>query len=365
MKVDTTMILTNEHLCNTQEIGRYAKKLEDIGFAAAFTFEGQHEPFLPLALAAQGTQEMELGTGIAVAFARNPMNLANLGYDLQLMTQGRFILGLGTQIQAHIEKRFSMQWSKPAARMKEMIQAIRAIWLTWETNEKLRFEGEFYRHTLMTPTFNPGPNPYGLPKIVAAGVGAVMTEAVSEVADGFTIHPFNTAKSLRELTLPAIQRGLAKNTFASHSLENHALGNNGAATHTTTSAATRHFEISCNVIIGSGKNEKELAVARDIVKKQIAFYGSTPAYRPVLECHGWGELQTELNRLSKLGKWDDMSNLASDEILDAIAIVGPRDEIAPRIHQKLRGVADRVNLVARYTTDENDWYDIVSQLKSI
>jgi len=177
-----------------------------------------------------------------VAFARNPMNLANLGYDLQLMTQGRFILGLGTQIQAHIEKRFSMQWSKPAARMKEMIAAIRAIWHTWETNDKLRFEGEFYRHTLMTPTFNPGPNPYGLPKIVAAGVGAVMTEAVSEVADGFTIHPFNTAKSLRELTLPAIQRGLAKNIFV----------NNNAASGT----AKRHFEISCNVIIGSEKTKR-------------------------------------------------------------------------------------------------------------
>src|SRR5690606_8395592 len=172
-----------------------------------------------------------------------PMNLANLAYDLQLMSQGRFVLGLGTQIQAHIEKRFSMPWSKPAARMKEMIQAIRAIWHCWETNEKLRFEGEFYRHTLMTPTFNPGPNPFGVPKIVAAGVGAVMTEAVSEVADGFTIHPFNTAKSLRELTLPAIRRGLAKNTTKKNGM----------------------FEISCNVIIGSGKDEKSLASARDIV----------------------------------------------------------------------------------------------------
>lgn len=341
MKVDTTMILTNEHLRNTQETGNYAKKLETIGFDGAFTFEGQHEPFLPLALAAQSTRSMEIGTGIAVAFARNPMNLANLGYDLQLMTRGRFILGLGTQIQPHIEKRFCMPWSKPAARMKEMIHAIRAIWHTWETNDKLRFEGEFYRHTLMTPTFNPGPNPFGNPKIYAAGVGPVMTEAVCEVADGFTIHPFNTAKSLRELTMPAVNKGLAKNTFTDKN----------------------KFEVSCNVIIGSGKNEQELAFARDMVKKQIAFYGSTPAYRPVLECHGWGDMQTELNRLSKLGLWDDMSNLISDEMMDAIAIVGPRDEIAPRIHQKLDGIAHRVNLVARYTTDENDWQDIVSQIK--
>jgi len=346
MKVDTTMILTNEHLRNPQEIGHYAKKLESLGFGGAYTFEGQHEPFLPLAIAAQSTTTMEIGTGIAVALARNPMNLANLGYDLQLMSQGRFVLGLGTQIQAHIEKRFCMPWSKPASRMKEMIQAIRAIWRTWETNEKLRFEGEFYRHTLMTPTFNPGPNPFGNPKIVAAGVGPVMTEAVCEVADGFTIHPFNTAKSLRELTLPAIKKGLAKNIFVDKK------------------SIKKTFEVSCNVIIGSGKTAEELAFARDIVKKQIAFYGSTPAYRPVLECHGWGELQTELNRLSKLGLWDDMANLISDDILEAIAIVGPRDEIAPRIHQKLDGVADRVNLVARYTTDENDWQDIVSQIRN-
>lgn len=341
MNVDTTMILTNEHLRQPAEIARYAQKLEAIGFGAAFTFEGQHEPFLPLAIAAQATTRMELGTGIAVAFARNPMNLANLGYDLQLMSQGRFVLGLGTQIQAHIEKRFSMPWSKPAARMKEMIQAIRAIWQCWETGERLRFEGEFYRHTLMTPTFIPGPNPFGLPKIVAAGVGPVMTEAVCEVADGFTIHPFNTAKSLRELTLPSIQKGLQKNTVS-----------------------RKPFEISCNVIIGSGNTEEKLAFAKDIVKKQIAFYGSTPAYRPVLECHGWGELQTELNRLSKLGQWDTMTGLISDDILNAIAIVGPRDEIAPRILEKLSGVAQRVNLVARYTTDEQDWQDIVSQLRA-
>ena len=339
MKVDTTMILTNEHLRNPREIAAYAQKLEGIGFGAAFTFEGQHDPFLPLAVAAEATTRMQLGTGVAIAFARNPMILANIGYDLNLMTQGRFILGLGTQIQPHIEKRFSMPWSKPASRMKEMIAAIHSIWQSWETGEKLHFEGEFYRHTLMTPTFNPGPHPFGLPKIVAAGVGPAMTEAVCEVADGFTIHPFNTAKSLRELTLPAIQRGLARNTRLRHP-----------------------FEISCNVIIGSGDTAEKMAFAKDVVKKLIAFYGSTPAYKPVLDCHGWGELQPELNRLSKLGQWDAMANLITDDILNAIAIVGPRDEIAPRIRAKLEGVAHRVNLVARYTTDEADWVDIVSQL---
>lgn len=340
MKADVTMIIDNEHLQNPQQIARHAMDMERAGYAGLFAFEGQHDPFLPLAIAAQATQRIEIGTGIAVAFARNPMNLANLAYDLQLMSRGRFVLGLGTQIQPHIEKRFSMIWSKPAARMKEMILAIRAIWHAWQTGEKLQFEGEFYRHTLMTPTFSPGPNPYGAPRIVAAGVGPLMTESVCEVADGFTVHPFNTAVSLREFTLPSVNRGVARNTLL-----------------------REKFSLSCNVIIATGRNEKELSIAREKVRKQIAFYGSTPAYRPVLECHGWDEVQTELNRLSKQGEWDAMSGVVSDEMLDAIAIVAPREEIAPRILEKYGGIADRINLVARYTNAGDDWQDVVAALQ--
>lgn len=339
MHVDTTMIVTNAQLSEGGGIGHHARKLETLGYSAAFTFEGQHDPFLPLALAAQTTSTMRLGTGIAVALARNPMTLANLAYDLQLISQGRFILGLGSQIQAHIEKRFSMPWSQPAARMRELILAIRAIWDNWQNGGKLHFDGEFYRHTLMTSAFNPGPNPYGCAKIIAAGVGSKMTEAVCEVADGFTIHPFNTARSLREITRPAIMAGLRKNPL-DHD----------------------QFEISCNVIIASGSDERELAQARASVKAQIAFYGSTPAYRPILECEGWGDLQTELNRLSKESRWDDMAGLIDDNILDAFAVVAPRDEIASRVRAKLAGVADRVNLVSRYTNNDQDWADIVQQL---
>jgi probable F420-dependent oxidoreductase len=341
MKVDTTMIISNTHLQDPQQIANHAKHMEEAGYAGAFAFEGQHDPFLPLAIAAQATRKIDIGTGIAVAFARNPMNLANLAYDLQLMSQGRFVLGLGTQIQPHIEKRFSMVWSKPAARMKEMIQGIRAIWHAWETGEKLDFEGEFYRHTLMTPTFSPGPNPFGTPKIFAAGVGPLMTESVCEVADGFTVHPFNTALSLREFTMPAVNKGIAKNCLP-----------------------REQFSVSCNVIIATGANEEELAAARERVRKQIAFYGSTPAYRPVLECHGWGEVQTELNRLSKLGEWDAMSDVVSDAMLDAIAIVAPRESIAPRIREKYGGIADRINLVARYTNADDDWRDVVAALQA-
>ncbi len=336
MKVDNTMILENP-----LDAGAVAAALEEIGYDTAYSFEGQHDPFLPLAIAAQTTNKITLGTGIAVAFARNPMNLANLGYDLQLITKGRFILGLGTQIQPHIEKRFGAVWSKPAARMREMILAIRHIWQAWESDGKLNFEGEFYRHTLMTPTFNPGPNPHGLPKIFAAGVGPLMTEAMGEVADGFFIHPFNTEKSLRQLTLPALQKGFDK---AGKSRDD--------------------FEISCSVIVGTGNTEEQMAEAILKVRKQIAFYGSTPAYRPILECHGWGELHKELNRLSKLSQWDDMANLIDDEVLNAIAIICPRELMAERITQRLGGLVDRVNLVARYTGDESNWRDVVRDLKA-
>jgi len=337
MKVDTTMVLENP-----AEGGALASVLEESGYSGAFSFEGQHDPFLPLALASQSTTSIELGTGIAVAFARNPMNLANMAYDLHLMSKGRFVLGLGTQIQAHIEKRFSMPWSKPAARMKELITAIKTILDCWQTGERLNFDGQFYRHTLMTPTFSPGPNPYGVPKIFAAGVGPKMTQSVCEVADGFTIHPFNTEKSLKEITLPAIEAGMSLNP-----------------------KSRSEFEISCNVIIGTGENDEELAINREKIRKQIAFYGSTPAYRPILECHGWGEVQSELNTLSKQGKWDDMTNLISDDILSAIAVVAPREELAERIFKKVGSVADRVNLVARYTPDKNNWKDVVAALSKL
>jgi probable F420-dependent oxidoreductase len=339
MKVDTSMVLTDPATA-----GEYAQRLEQRGYQAAFSFEGQHDPFLPLVLASQTTSSIQLGTGIAVGFARNPMNLAYLGNDLQLMTKGRFVMGLGTQIQAHVEKRFSMPWSKPASRMKEMISAIRAIWQSWETGERLRFEGEFYRHTLMNPAFNPGPNPYGTARIVAAGVGPKMTTAVSEVADGFTIHPFNTRESLKQITLPAIAEGLKKNEYR------------------------QGFEVSCSTIIASGDNEQVLSDARNKVRHQIAFYGSTPAYKPILDCHGWGDMQPQLNQLSKEGKWEEMAQAITDEMVDAIAIVAPREEIAPRIREKLADIeglpdVDRVNLIARYTTDDRDWEDIVRELQ--
>ncbi len=336
MKIDTTMVLDNP-----ADAAMLARELEAIGYDGIYSFEGQHDPFLPLAIASQTTSTVQLGTGIAVAFARNPMSLAYLANDMQLLSKGRFILGLGTQIQAHIEKRYSSTWGQPAARLRDMVLAIRAIFDAWQTGERLRYEGEFYKHTLMTPAFSPGPNPYGVPPVYCGGFGPKMTEAVGEVADGFIAHPFHTPQSIQQLTMPALQSGFAK---AGKSREN--------------------FTVAVNLIVGSGDDAQSLQEAREKIRKQIAFYGSTPAYRPVLEVHGMGELQTQLNILSKDGHWDAMTALVPDELLDAVAVVCPRNEMAARIRARCDGVFDRVNLVARYTQDTTGWADVVRELKN-
>jgi probable F420-dependent oxidoreductase len=335
LKIDGAILVTNPG-----DAGPAARQLEEIGFDGGFTLEGPHDPFLPLAVAAEHTERLELATAIAVAFARNPMTLAYLGYDLQLHSRGRFILGLGSQIRPHIEKRFSSPWSRPAARMRELVLAIRAIWGAWQEGEKLDFRGEFYTHTLMTPLFNPGPNPHGLPRIFVAGVGPKMTEVVGEVGDGFFVHPFHTPEFVRSVSLPALERGLA-----------------------SAGRAREAFEISCQVIVAAGSTEEELERAKTTARAQIAFYGSTPAYRPVLECHGRGELQTELNRLSKRGAWLEMAGLIDDELLEKIVVVGSPDNIAPKLRARCEKFADRVSLFAPYTADPGNWARVVRELK--
>lgn len=297
-----------------------AAALEIDGYDAGWTFETSHDPFLPVLLAAEHTSRLELGTNIAVAFARNPMNVANLGWDLQEYSQGRFILGLGTQIQPHIEKRFSMPWSHPARRMREFVAALHAIWSAWKDGTKLRFEGEFYTHKIMTPMFTPEPTPYPVPRIFLAAVGEAMTELCGEVADGHLGHPMVSRRYLTEVTMPVLLRGLQR------------------------SGRDRgDFQVAAEVMIATGANDDELATAIAATRKQIAFYGSTPAYRKVLDLHGWGDLQTELNRLSKEGEWDAMASLIDDEMLGAFAVVGPVDEIGSALRGRCEGVVDRVH----------------------
>ncbi len=304
-----------------KQAAEQAREAESAGYDGVWTAETAHDPFFPLLLAAGSTERVELGTSIAVAFARNPMLLANVGYDLQAYSGGRFILGLGSQIQPHITKRFSMPWSHPAPRMRELILAIRAIWDCWNNGTKLDFRGDFYTHTLMTPFFNPGPNPHGNPKIFLAGVGEKMTEVAGEVADGFICHGFTTEAYLRDVTLPALQRGLDK---AGKSMDD--------------------FQVIGPSFVVTGASEEEMQQAAKGTRQQIAFYGSTPAYRPVLELHGWGELGDELNLLSRsraADRWSVMGDLVDDEVLETFAVVAEPSAVPARLAERGAGVVTR------------------------
>jgi probable F420-dependent oxidoreductase len=300
-------------------VARAASKLERRGYDCCWTAEINHDPFLPLVLAAEHTTHIELGTSIAVAFARNPMTVANIGWDLQAYSDGRFILGLGSQVQPHIEKRFSMPWSQPARRMREFVLALHAIWDCWRDGTKLSFDGDFYTHRLMTPMFVPESHPYGSPKIVIAAVGELMTEVCGEVADGLIAHAFTTKRYFDEVTIPALQRGMAKS-----------------------GRSRADFQVMAPVFVVTGSVEAEIAKAAAATRKQIAFYASTPAYRKVLELHGWGDLQTELHRLSLEGQWDAMATLIDDEILSTFAVVAPVDELAAALRERCDGIIDRV-----------------------
>jgi probable F420-dependent oxidoreductase len=318
-------------------IAEAARAAEDNGYDGVWSAETSHDPFLPIAIGAAATEKLEFGTGIAVAFARNPMNLAVVANDLQHLTKGRFMLGLGSQIKAHITKRFSMPWSHPAPRMRELILAIRAIWATWETGEKLAFRGEFYTHTLMTPFFVPEKHPYGNPKILLAAVGELMTEVAGEVGDGLLVHGFSTERYIREVTLPALERGAAK------------------------AGKTRaDLTVSYPGFLVTGATEADVAAASQAVRQQIAFYGSTPAYRPVLELHGWGDLQTELNTLSKRGEWVKMGELIDDEVLEAFAVVCPIDEVADQVKARVGDIVDRFSFYTPYKMNPDEWKGILA-----
>jgi len=294
-----------------------AREIEARGDDGLYSVEVNCDPFLPLAIAAEHTERIELMTSIAVAFARNPMAMAQVGHDLNAQSGGRMILGLGSQIRPHITNRFSMPWSKPAARMREFVSAMRAIWSAWYEGERLDFRGEFYRHTLMTPMFVPPVLEYGPPRVMVAAVGPLMTRAAAEVADGVVAHGFTTRRYFEEVTLPAVDEGLAK---AGRSREG--------------------FEMTAPAFVVSGVDEESLDSAKRGMRQQIAFYGSTPAYRPVLELHGWGEVGDELNRMSKRGQWVEMGDRISDEMLETFAIVGLADEIASKMKERWGGLLD-------------------------
>jgi probable F420-dependent oxidoreductase len=322
-------------LGSLREAAAEARRLEEAGYDGIWAAETSHDPFLTMTLAAAATERADVGTGIAVAFARNPMSLATVGHDLQGLSEGRFILGLGSQVQAHIDRRFSMPWSKPAQRMREMVLAIRAIWSCWNDGVPLSFEGEFYRHTLMPPFFNPGPNPFGPPRVFLAGVGPRMIEVAGEVADGFLCHGFTTASYLAATVLPALERGLDRS-----------------------GRPRRAIEITAPGFVVTGRDEAELARSAAGVRRQLAFYGSTPAYRPVLEHHGWGDLQTELHQMARQGRWNEMGDVIEPELLEAFAVIGPPDAIAGLVAERYGDAVDRMNVYSPFEADDELWAQV-------
>lgn len=314
-------------------------RAEAAGLDGVWTAETSRDPFLPLLLAADRSPALTLGTAVAVAFARNPMTVASVANDLQSFSSGRFILGLGSQVKPHIERRFSMPWSEPAARMREFVLALRAIWTTWSDGTRLSFRGEFYRHTLMTPMFTPGRNPWGQPPVFLAAVGPRMTSVAAEVADGLIVHGFTTERYLREVTWPLIDAGL--------------------------SASGRdrdQFTVSYPGLLATGETEQDMAAASAAVRGQIAFYASTPAYRAVLDLHGWSGLHDELHRLSVRGDWAAMSALIDDEVLRTFAVVAPPGEAGQEIQRRYGGLIDRYTIYTPYPLGERPCQAVVAGL---
>jgi probable F420-dependent oxidoreductase len=298
-----------------------AGELTRAGASGAFTLEGPHDVFLPLVLAAGATVPLDLYTNVAIAFPRSPMHLAHAAHDLHVLSRGRFTLGLGSQIRAHIERRYGSTWSEPAERMKEMVQAIKAILGAWQNGTALDFRGRFYTHTLMPPTFNPGPTQYGVPPVVIGAVGRRMTDVATEVADGLTVHPLNSQRSLHELTLPAVGRGLSR------------AGRDRTG-----------FTVTAGAIVGVWEHESRRAAVCAALRAMVSFYGSTPAYRILLESDGYGDLQPELHRLSREGRWADMPGLIDDDVLDRFTVRGTPAEVGVALKDRYDGVADRVAL---------------------
>jgi probable F420-dependent oxidoreductase len=313
-----------------EDSGTRAAAIERLGFDGTFSFEGPHGPFLPLVLAAQHTTWLELSTAIAVAFGRSPMTTAQDAADLRRISRGRFTLGLGSQIKPHIERRYSMPWSRPAARMEEYVRAVRAIWRSWSGDEPLDFHGEFYRHDLMTPFFVPSDHPYGDPPIHLAAVGPRMVEVAGRVADGLIVHPFHSRAHLADDTLVALDRGLA------------AAGRD-----------RRDMTVTVQTMVAIGDDDAQIAEARSAAKAQLGFYGSTPAYRGMLERHGLGDLQPRLRDLTRSGRWGDLAGQVPDDLVELVCVSGTPDEVGRGLRER-NAFADRTALVVYDRTGRDD-----------
>jgi probable F420-dependent oxidoreductase len=327
-----------------KELADYGKRMEEMGYDSIVTPETGRDPFLPLAILAEHTERLKLGTAVAIAFPRSPFVVAQMAWDLQRYSGGRFLLGLGTQVKGHNERRYSTPWpAPPGPRLREYILCLRAIFNTFQTNERPNFKGDWYQFTLISPFFNPGPNPNGVPIYISA-INKYNCRLVGEVCDGIRMHPFNTPKYTREVIIPSIEEGAKK---AGRKLSD--------------------IDVVGGGFLVTGKNEEEVERAKAPFKQQIAFYGSTRSYHPVLECHGWSEVGMRLHRLSMEGKWAEMTNEITDEMLNEFAVVGTYDEILPKIKERYSGVVNTLGFGYSTITAEQEerlrW--IIQELKKL
>ena len=319
-----------------KDVPALAGAVEALGFDALWTSETQHDPFLPLALAAAHTQRIQLGTAVAIAFARSPTVLAHTAWDLAKLSGGRFILGLGTQVKAHIERRFGMSWGPPVTRLREFIQTLRAVWECWQNGTRLNVRGEHYKLTLMTPFFSPPPIEHPRIPIYIAGVGAPLCRLAGEVADGFVVHPYHTPKYLAEIIRPSIAEGAKK-----------------------AGRSAGDVAVSGTVFVALDQAEREA------IRAQISFYASTPSYRPVLEFHGWSAVGEKLSALAARGQWGEMSALVGDEMLEAFAVVAGWDTLAEQVAARYAGLVDRIGFYRAYAPGSDDarWREAVARLR--
>lgn len=324
-------------------VPRQVARAKEIGYDGVFTADTAHEPFLPIVAAVPSGRGMDFGTAIAVAFARSPMVVAQTAWDLASLSRGRFLLGLGTQIKPHVERRFSMPWGAPARRLAEFIGALKAIWDTWQNGARLRFRGDFYSLSLMTPFFDPGPIDYPEIPVYVAGVGPRMSHLAGEMCDGYHVHPFHTVRYLRQVTLPAMDEGAR------------AAGRSSAG-----------ITLASMVFVITGRDETEMATMRAQVRQQIAFYASTPAYRRVLEVHGW-DFGPRLTAMSKRGQWGRMADVVSDEVVAEVAVEAPIDRLGEAVRHRYQGLLDRVGLYALEGAmpgvGDDAWAQVVSAIR--
>lgn len=337
MRVTTTI---PQH--DLQLVPEAARRAEEAGYDGLITMENKHDAFLPLAVAATVTQRIELATSIAISFARSPMAAANLAWDLNEGSRGRFMLGLGTQVRAHNEKRFSAPWSAPAPRMREYLQALKAIWRCWKFGEPLRFEGQHYTFTLMTPYFVPEGSGLELPGVTLAAVGPVMLKVAGEVADGVRLHPFCTPRYIRDTVLPQLEKGFA---ISGRQREN--------------------FEVSGGGFIATGPDDETVDRVTEWVRGRIGFYGSTPAYWPVLEAHGYGDLGRKLNAMTKAGQWDALAGEVPDDLLEEFAAIGRHDRIAGEIERRFAWFSDSISASASATMAGDLPPDLITEIRHL